>query len=130
MFCKRLNFFGHSARYWRPCKIFAKLSGSHLLKANIFEFHKYQTFGLLKMDNMNKTWFANNEFSLWKSFFTINRLSKMLFFYFAFFILKISNDSSQKSWKNHHFFLENLMHRKTIPFYNGFRRFLWSSTVS
>ena len=52
---------------WQPCKIFAKLNGNHLLMANIFKLHKYQTFGLLKMHNMSKIWFASNKFSLWKS---------------------------------------------------------------
>ena len=41
-----------------------KLNGNHLLMANIFKLHKYQTFGLMKMHNMCKIWFANNIFSL------------------------------------------------------------------
>ena len=31
---------------------------------NIFKFHEYQTFDLMKMHNMCKIWFANNIFSL------------------------------------------------------------------
>ena len=50
-----------------PCKIFAKLNRNHLLMANIFKLHEYQTFGLMKMHDMCKIWFANNIFSLWKS---------------------------------------------------------------
>ena len=50
-----------------PCKIFTKLNRNHLLIANIFKLHEYQTFGLMKMHNMCKIWFANNIFSLWKS---------------------------------------------------------------
>ena len=37
--------------------MFAKLKGCHLLIANIFKlhkFHKYQTFGLMKMHSMSK----------------------------------------------------------------------------
>ena len=56
--------FGPSTTKWRPCKIFAKLNGNHLLMANIFKLHEYQTFGLMKMHNMCKIWFANNIFSL------------------------------------------------------------------
>ena len=59
--------FGLPTTKWRPCKIFAKLNGNHLLMANIFKLHEYQTFGLMKMHNMSKIWFANNKFSLWKS---------------------------------------------------------------
>ena len=50
-----------------PCKIFTKLNRNHLLIANIFKLHEYQTFGLMKMHNMCKIWFANKIFSLWKS---------------------------------------------------------------
>ena len=49
---------------WRPCKISGKLNGNHLLMANIFKLHEYQTFGLMKMHNMCKIWFANKIFSL------------------------------------------------------------------
>ena len=56
--------FGPPTTKWRPCKIFAKLNRNHLLMANIFKLHKYQTFGLMKMHNMNKIWFANNKFNL------------------------------------------------------------------
>ena len=59
--------FGPPTTKWRPCKIFAKLNGNHLLMANIFKLHEYQTFGLMKMHNMKKIWFANIKFSLWKS---------------------------------------------------------------
>ena len=50
-----------------PCKIFAKLNGNHLLMANILKLHEYQTFGLVKIHNMCKFWFANKIFRLWKS---------------------------------------------------------------
>ena len=61
---KRLKFFGPPTTKRRSCKIFAKLNGNHLLMANIFKLHEYQTFGLMKMHNMCKIWFANNIFSL------------------------------------------------------------------
>ena len=57
--------FGPPTTKWWPCKIFTKLNGNHLLMANIFKLQKYQTFGLMKMHNMNKIWFANNKFNLW-----------------------------------------------------------------
>ena len=58
--------FGPPTTKWRPCKIFAKLNGNHLLMANIFKLHKYQTFGLVKMHDMSKIWFANSKFNLLK----------------------------------------------------------------
>ena len=64
MSAKSLKFFGPPTTKWRPCKIFAKLNGNHLLMANIFKLHEYQTFGLMKMHNMCKIWFANKIFSL------------------------------------------------------------------
>ena len=64
MSAKSLKFFGPPTTKWRPCKIFAKLNGNHLLMANIFKLHEYQTFGLMKMHNIYKIWFASNIFSL------------------------------------------------------------------
>ena len=37
---------------------------NHILIANIFKLHEYQTIGLMKMHNMCKIWFANNILSL------------------------------------------------------------------
>ena len=74
-----MNFFGPPTIKWQPYKCFVNLNGNHLLMANVFKIHIYQTFGLLKMHNISKIWFANNKFSLWKS------LSKMLFFNFYLF---------------------------------------------
>ena len=54
----------HPPQNGGPVKFFAKLRGSHLLMANIFKLHKYQTFGLMKIYNMSKIWFANSKFSL------------------------------------------------------------------
>ena len=48
----------------KKCKIFAKLNGNHLLMANIFKLHKYETFGLIKMHNMSKIRYTNNKFNL------------------------------------------------------------------
>ena len=64
MFAKSLNLFGPPTTKWRPCKEFATLNRNHLLMANILKLNKYQTFGLMKMCNMCKIWFANNIFSL------------------------------------------------------------------
>ena len=52
MFAKSLKFFGPPTTKWRSCKIFAKLNGNHLLMANIFKLHEYQTFGLMKIHNV------------------------------------------------------------------------------
>ena len=67
MSAKSLKFFGPPTKKWRLCKIFAKLNGNHLLMANILKLHEYQTFGLMKIHNMCKIWFANKIFSSWKS---------------------------------------------------------------
>ena len=56
--------FGRVGTKWRPGKFFAKLNGNRLLMANIFKLHEYQIFGLMKMHDMSKLWFANNKFSL------------------------------------------------------------------
>ena len=64
MSAKSLKFFGLPNTKWWACKIFTKLNRNHLLLANIFKPHEYQTFGLMKMHNMCKIWFANNIFSL------------------------------------------------------------------
>ena len=53
------SFFCPPTTKCRPSKFLVKLSRNHLLIANIFELHKYHTFGLLKMHNMSKIWFAN-----------------------------------------------------------------------
>ena len=58
------RFLVHPPQKWWPCKIFAKLNGNHLLMANILKLREYQTFGLMKMHNVCKIWFANNIFSL------------------------------------------------------------------
>ena len=74
-------FLGPLTTEWRPCKIFAKLNGNHLLMPNIFKFHEYQTFGLTKIHNMSKIWFASNKYGLWKVWFTSNGSSKIFYFY-------------------------------------------------
>ena len=94
----------------------AKLNRKHLLMANIFKFHKYQTFGLLKMHNVSKTWFDIIKFSFWKSLVYDKQTVKNTFLFLPFSFFQISNDYCQKSYG------------KTILFYN--RGFLWSSTIS
>ena len=70
--------------------------------ANVFKLHKYQTFGLLKMHNMSKIWFANNKSVCEKVWLKINGLSKMLFFNFCLFIFPNFKWLLSKSlWKNH-----------------------------
>ena len=64
MSAESLKFFDSPTTKWRACKIVAKLNEKHLLMANIFKLDEYQTFGLIKMHNMSKSWFANNKFNL------------------------------------------------------------------
>ena len=64
MSAKSLKVFGPLTTKWRPCKIFVKLNGNHLLTANIFKLDQYQTFGLMNMYNMNEIWFASKKFNL------------------------------------------------------------------
>ena len=109
---KNLRFFGPPIAKWRPCKVFAKLNRNHLLMANISRLHEYQTFGLMKVHNMCKIWFANNIFSLWKKMVYDQRAFENAIFYFSPFpFTHISKDYCQKS-------------------YNGFWGFLVISTAS
>ena len=52
--CLSKKFFAPPTTKWRPCKIL-KLKGNHLLMANNFKLHEYQTIGLMKMHNMCKS---------------------------------------------------------------------------
>ena len=65
------NFHGFKIINWttnyQPSNFLAKLSGNQFLISNIFKLHEYQPFGLMKMHNMTKIWFASNKFSLCKS---------------------------------------------------------------
>ena len=107
-----MKFFGPPTTKWQPCKIFAKLNRNHLLMANIFKLHEYQTFGLMKMHNMCKIWFANNIFSLWKSLvYDLRAVEDATFQFLPFPFFQISNDYCQK-------------------YYNGFRGFLVISNTS
>ena len=112
MSAKSLKFLGPATTKWRPCKVFAKLNRNHLLMANISRLHEYQTFGLMKVHNMCKIWFANNIFSLWKKMVYDQRAFENAIFYFSPFpFTHISKDYCQKS-------------------YNGFWGFLVISTAS
>ena len=64
MSSESLKFSVHPPQNSGPVKYFAKLNGNHLLITNIFELHEYQVFGLMKMHNMSKVWFANIKFIL------------------------------------------------------------------
>ena len=100
------------------CQIYSKWNGNHLLIASIFKLHKYQTFGLLKMHNMNKIWFTNNKSVCKKVWFKINGLSKMLLFNFCFFYFS----------KFQMTIVKKLIEKPFL--FNGFRAFSWSSTTS
>ena len=60
------SFFVLPTTKSRSCKSFLRnwTENNHLLMANIFKLHEYQTFVLMKMHNTCKIWFANNIFSL------------------------------------------------------------------
>ena len=55
-------FEGFPTQNGSPVK-FVLWNKNHILIANILKLHKYQTFGLMKM-NMCKIWYANRIFSL------------------------------------------------------------------
>ena len=102
---KSLKFPGPPITKLRLFKTFAKLNGNHLLMTNIFKFHEYQTFGLMKMHNMNKIGFANNELSLLKVWFTINGPSKMPFFNVCLFCFSKFQMNIVKNFMGNHYFL-------------------------
>ena len=79
MSSKSLNFFGPRTIKSGPCKIFPKLNGNHLLMTNIFNLHKYQSFGLMKSDLP----IANSVCE--KVLFKTNGQSEMLLFNFCLF---------------------------------------------
>ena len=78
-----LKFFGPSATKWRPYKIFAKMNGTHLLMANIFKLHEYETFGSMKMHNMCTIWLPITCSVYENIWFTIKGPLKRLFINFC-----------------------------------------------
>ena len=70
-------------KVWRF--LFNTPNNDSLLIVNIFKLHNYQTFGLMKTHNVNKFWFTNNRFILWKCLVWINGPSKMVSFNFCLF---------------------------------------------
>ena len=51
---KSLKFFSLPITKQGSFKIFVKLNRNYNFMAKIFEFHRYQTFGLMKMHNIRK----------------------------------------------------------------------------
>ena len=99
MSAKGLMFFGPPTTKWRPCKIFAKLEGNHILMNNNFKLHEYQKFGLMKMRNICKIWFATKIFSLWKSLVYHQRAVEYGIFEFLLCpFTQISSDYCRKSY--------------------------------
>ena len=92
-----MKFFGPPTLKWRPCKISAKLSGNHVLMANIFKLHKYQTFGLfmeLYMVYCICIIWAKSDLPIINSvckrvWFTINGLLKILFCMTLYYFINI-----------------------------------------
>ena len=68
--------------------------------ANIFKLHEYQTFGLMKMHNMCKIWFANNIFSQFvkKVGLRLTAVKNAIFYFLHFPFTQISKDYCQKSY--------------------------------
>ena len=102
MSAKSLKFFGPHTTQWQPCKICPKLNRNHLLVANIFKLHEYRTFGLMKMHNMCKIWFANKIFSL------LRRNKKYFSWFFKGFqlpesVLRLLCNFAKKIIKGRHF---------------------------
>ena len=94
-----MKSLGATIKKWRLCKTFGKLNRNHLLIANIFKLHEYQTFGLMKMHNICKIWFANNIFSLWESFiYDQQAVEQAIFKFLPFPFFQIWNDYCQKSY--------------------------------
>ena len=59
------SFLVHPPQNGGPVKFLRNWTETnHLSMASIFKLHEYQTFGVMKMHNMCKIWFANNIFSL------------------------------------------------------------------
>ena len=58
------SFLVHPPQNGGPVKFLRNWTETnHLSMASIFKLHEYQTFGVMKMHNMCKIWFANNIFS-------------------------------------------------------------------
>ena len=75
------------------------LNKNHLLMANISKLHECRTFGLIKMHNTCKIWFANNIFSLWESLVYDKRaVTNGIFKFLPLPFTQISNDYIQKSY--------------------------------
>ena len=102
-----MKFFGLPKTKWRSCKIFAKLSGNHLLVANIFKLHECQTFGLLKTHNMSKIWFANKKIQFVKKFgLLLTSFRRYYFLILAFFMFPNFKWLLSKILWNYHPFLK------------------------
>ena len=112
-----MKFLDPPTSKWQPCKSFAKLIGNHLLMANIFKFPniKHLVYWKCIRANTNLPIIISVCEKVW---FTVNGLSKILIFNFSFFIFPKLYDYCQKCY------------RKFFLFYNGFRGFWWSSTMS
>ena len=82
-------FLTHTPQNGDPVKFLRNWTETnHLLVANIFKLHEYQTFDLMKMHNMCIIWFVNNIFSLW-------RWNKK---YFSWFFRAFSCQKSSQTW--------------------------------
>ena len=59
------SFLFHPPQNGSPVKFLQNwMESNHLLMANILKLHEYQTFGLVKIHDICRIWFANNIFSL------------------------------------------------------------------
>ena len=72
-----LKFFSPPTTKWRPCKIFAKVNGNHLLMANIFKLRKVIYWKCIIWEKCD---LATRNSICEKAWLTINGLPKMLIF--------------------------------------------------
>ena len=109
MSAKSLKDFSPPTAKWRPCKVFAKLNRNHLLMANIFKLHKYQTFGLMKVHNMCKTtksWVDQKISNFQQTFFLRTAFKELycrVYCYFYVLLIKmiqaILSELKQQLWR-------------------------------
>ena len=61
------SFLVNLPQNYKPVKFLGNSTETIFWWPIYFQTSKYQIFGLMKMHNMSKIWFANSKFSLWKS---------------------------------------------------------------
>ena len=112
-------------RKWRPCKIFAKLNGNHLLMDINFKPRKYQTF-------MSKVWFAYNNFSLWKSLvYDKWGVKNAIFIFCIFHFSKFQMATVKNLMEKSSFFIMNFegFHEVQLCHKYFWSKYFWHGTI-